>query len=201
VSKRIIVSGNKNYGLAKSLRIRFPEAKFCSRSTGYDFLNTQDRKRFVEETHDYDVYISCSSLRDFLQVILLREVVDSWQNAGKGGHLLVIGSSVDLETKGQNRIYTTEKKALKEYCLGISLMAKRTSPELGPNNPIKVTHISPGFLDTPSIVQKFPDIQTLSCDYVAGIVEWSLNQPDSVNLHQLSLTSIQTEFSTENCES
>ena len=77
--KKIIVAGNKNYGLAKSIFEAHSDAKFYSRTNGnLDLGKPLDRDVFVNHTLDYDVFISCSYLPDFKQLFLVGKVWRKW---------------------------------------------------------------------------------------------------------------------------
>lgn len=189
MSSKIIVSGNGSYGLGKSIYKTFPQAKFCSRTNGFDFLKTDDRYRFAEMTLQYSTYISCSSLEGFAQTLLLETVYKVWEKHSHQGHIIAIGSSADVPVKGTAWIYPVEKKSLRSYMRNLS---QRVLGGHGTrSNHIRTTYLSPGYLDTPEANEKHPGVRKLDCDYVAGVIAWLLSQPSAVNISELSLDPLQ----------
>lgn len=189
MSSSIVVSGNSTYGLGKSLYKVFPDAKFCSRRNGFDFLKSQDRYLFAESTLAHSVYISCSGLEGFAQTLLVESVYRAWEKNNHHGHIIAIGSSADTPVKGVVTVYPIEKKSLRAYMRNLS---QRVLGGHGSrSNQIRTTYLSPGYLNTPAIEEKHPHIRKLDCDYVAEVIAWLLQQPKSVNLSEISLDPIQ----------
>lgn len=191
--KSIIVSGNPNYGLGSSLYKKFPDAKFCSRSSGgYDFFNNDDMERFAEETKDFDVYISCSCLYHFQQTLLLGKVWKKWNEIKKKGQIIVFGSTADWGVKVW--MYPTEKKTLKDFCRRFGGAASGGGPNLFPGNGIRITYVAPGMLDLPKQREKYsPDLAKLDTDYLCGVVDWLINQPENINIYEISMDPVQHE--------
>jgi NAD(P)-dependent dehydrogenase (short-subunit alcohol dehydrogenase family) len=184
-----IISGNAHYGVGEALAKVFPQAVFASRSTGFDFDRPEDRARFAEISLGHSVYISCSALHQFRQTLLLQKVFDTWLSAQHQGHLVVLGSSADSVVKGTPWVYPAEKKALRAFCRNLSLMS------LGGHghkpSGIRITYLSPGYLNTPNANAKHPNIQKIDCSYIASLVQWVLLQPEHVNVSELCLDPIQ----------
>ncbi len=189
MSSNIIVSGNGSYGLGKSLYTLFPHAKFCSRTNGFDFLNAEDRHRFAEMSLQHSVYISCSTLENFAQTLLLETVYKAWEKHQHPGQMVLLGSSADTPVKGTAWIYPIEKKSLRAYARNLS---QRVLGSPGaPSSGIRITYLSPGYLNTPAANDKHPTVKKLDCDYVAGLVAWLVQQPAHVNISELSLDPLQ----------
>lgn len=184
MGKKIIISGNKSFGLGEHLFRAFGHARFCSRSSGYDFSDPENRSRFAKESLDYDVYIACSAMTGFLQIQLINDVYHTWREARKTGHVIAIGSTIDMTSKQMQRIYGTEKRALKDHCRALSLMV---------HNPphIRITHLSVGLLDTRQQAEKRPSENRLGCEYVTDVLRWIIEQPENYSLNQISLDPIQ----------
>lgn len=184
---KVIVAGNSNYGLAKSLANVFENndvwAEFYSKSNGgYDFLEQQKQKLFAEQSISYDVVILCSYIKNFSQVRLLEKIARLWFEQNKEGQIIVVGSTADLNTKGNTNIYPVEKKALKHYCRQLSISAAGDD-----GHRIRTTYIAPGNMHTPSQDKKLPQKKKLDCDYVAGLIYWLMQQPKQVVISELSL--------------
>mgnify|MGYP005689262449 FL=1 len=56
---------------------------------------------------------------------------------------------------------------------------------------IKTTLISPGSLNTSSVMKKHPDRKLIDTDYIAELVLWLIKQPTYVNINEISLDPIQ----------
>ena len=104
--------------------------------------------------------------------------------ADRKGHIINIGSTADTGVKGRTWRYPTEKKALKAYNRDLTYMT------MGGSN-IKTTLISPGSLTTPAIIKKHPDRKLIDVEYIAELVVWIINQPEYINVNELSIDPIQ----------
>lgn len=187
----MIVSGNPNYGVAQALAAKFPTAQFCSRSHGgFDFARSENVSRFVEESLKHQVYVSVSCLHQFKQILLLEAVIKRWRETQHQGHIIAFGSTADTPVKGTPWIYPIEKKALKAFCRNLSFatLGGHGSEPSG----IRITYISPGYVDTPGANRNHPQMKKLGCDYLAGVVAWVLDQPPGVNINEISLDPIQS---------
>lgn len=188
MEQKIIVSGNPDYGLAKAIAKRF-EARFCSRVNGYDFYKEESRKAFAEECLDYNVFICCAALWRFNQALLLEDVYKAWRSVQKEGQIICLGSTADTHVKPSDWMYPIEKKAVRAYCRNLSLGSLGGHGHKPPG--IRVTYLSPGYLDTPSMNKKQPDVDKIDTDYLAGIIEWVLQQPKNINISEIALDPIQ----------
>jgi len=185
MNRKMIVVGNKDYGLAKAIYKKYPHAKFCSRSNGdYNFYTRESMTRFAEESVDYDVCIFCTNLKRYFQLLLVSYVWKFWneyidENSEKVvGHFIVIGSTAD-SSPGTND-NAMEKKALKEWCRRFGEEASTTG--------IKITYVAPGVLDMNSMSEKYgEDFSKLKLDYVVDVISWILSQPKNINIHEISM--------------
>ena len=67
----MIITGNKNFGLAKELSILYPDATFVSRNSGYDLTKSEDQLRLSELVLTTDIFVNNSALWKFNQTVLL----------------------------------------------------------------------------------------------------------------------------------
>ena len=109
---------------------------------------------------------------------------NAMNEADRKGHIINIGSTADTGVKGRTWRYPTEKKALKAYNRDLTYMT------MGGSN-IKTTLISPGSLTTPAIIKKHPDRKLIDVEYIAELVVWIINQPEYINVNELSIDPIQ----------
>lgn len=183
---QILVAGNKEYGLAKSIAQLYPDAKFLSRSSGYNLGKQEVRQQTADDSLDYDVVLLISALGEFKQTLLLESIIKKWQETNHKGYIIALGSSADTPVKGSSWSYPVEKRALRAYCRQLSQIASSDNP-----NNWKVTYLSPGNMHTPKQDEKMPGIKKLDTDYVAGIIKWLLEQPQDVNISEICLDRIQ----------
>ena len=193
--KKIIIAGNKNYGLSKSLYNKFPDAKFCSRSNGeFDFLFGEGREKFAQLSLDYDVCILCSYIPHFAQTHLAECVWVKWQQNKHKGQIIVLGSTADASPK--RWMYPIEKRALRDFCRLYGKAASGGGPDLYPGNGIRITYVGPGMLDLPRQREKHgEDLAKLDIDYLSGVIEWIINQPENVNIYDITMDPVQYAIS------
>lgn len=179
---KILVAGNPEYGLAKGIHKKFPDATFISRTYGNLDLSIPSKQRELAEiSMDYDVFISVSCIWRFAQTEYVQEVAKRWVER-KHGYIIAIGSSADTPVKGSAWIYPTEKKALRAYCRQLSQISS------GENDcNLKVTYLSPGNIHTPKQDEKMPNVKKLDVEYITNVIDWLLNQPQDVNISELCL--------------
>ena len=189
--KTVIIAGNRNYGLGKTLAETYPNAKFCSRSCGgYDFKQLDQRNRFSELSLSYDVAILCSYIPQFNQVLVLNNLWETWNDAKHRGHIIVLGSTADTSPK--RWLYPVEKRALRDFCRLYGKGASGGGPDLYPSNGIKITYVAPGMLDLPKQREKNgPDLAMLDTKYLVSVIQWLLDQPENVNIYDISMDPVQ----------
>jgi len=183
---KILVAGNREYGLSKSIHSLYPEATFLSRKTGYDLTIKGVQHQVALTSLDYDVFLSISCLYDFEQLSLIKKIIDCWYENNHQGYLIALGSSADTPVKGTTRMYPVEKRAIRNYLRQISQICSGDEPKN-----FKITYLSPGNLHTPSMDRKLPELLKLNCDYVAGVINWLLQQPKNINISELCLDRMQ----------
>ena len=195
--KKILITGSRKYGLCEAICNLFDtinqgyvdtEIKYetASRSNGYNLETTKGQnklaKYYIEE--DFDIFINNSAIWKFHQVMIAECVFNAMKEVDRKGHIINIGSTADTGVKGRTWRYPTEKKALKAYNRDLTYMA------MGGSN-IKTTLISPGSLTTSSVMKKHPDRKLIDVEYIAELVVWTINQPEYINVNELSIDPIQ----------
>jgi NADP-dependent 3-hydroxy acid dehydrogenase YdfG len=182
MNKKILVAGNKNYGLARELYKIYPDAFFASRGTGYDLTKDLDQQKLAELISEYDVFINCSALFRFNQVILLDQIYKQAILKNVRPHIISIGSTTDRVKKGGSWLYNAEKKALRDYCntLGFAGVWDK-----GP----KISLISFGSLS--NVKHKHPDRICLDIEIAAKYIEWLIEQPSFLCINEISVDPLQ----------
>jgi NADP-dependent 3-hydroxy acid dehydrogenase YdfG len=114
----------------------------------------------------------------------------SWSESNKKGHMIALGSTADWSPKMW--LYPTEKKALRDFCRRYGGAASGGGPNLSPGNGIRITYVAPGMLDLPRQTEKYGEkIAKLDAHYLCGVVEWLIDQPDNVNIYEISMDPVQ----------
>lgn len=181
----ILISGNKESGLAYELYKIYPYATFCSRATGYELTQTTDQIRFAELAVEHDVVIICSALWKFQQTVLLDEVYKKVTEYNKTPHIITVGSTTDRVKNGKPWRYNAEKKALRDYSNTLALGG------VWDNKP-KVTYISFGTLSNNQ--EKHLDRKCLDISLAAQYIKWIINQPKYVNINEISIDPMQDKI-------
>ena len=190
--KKVLITGNRNYGLCKSICNLFDTVDdisytTISRSNGWNLDVGPEQKRladyFVDEK--FDIFINNSAIWKFHQIMIAEQVYAKCVEEKHSAHFIHMGSTADTGVKGRTWRYPTEKKALRDYNRDLTYMT------MGGSN-VKTTCLSPGSLTTPSVMKKHPDRKFLDTEYVADLILWLINQPDYVNINEISVDPIQT---------
>ena len=189
--KKVLITGNRNYGLCEAICNLFDtvdniDYSTASRSTGWSLDKNEEQERlaqhFIDE--DYNVFINNSAMWKFHQVMIAERLYDTAYKEGRHAQFIHMGSTADTGVKGRTWRYPTEKKALRDYNRDLTYMTS------GGSN-IKTTLISPGSLTTPSVIKKHPHRKLIDVEYIAEVILWLLQQPEYVNINEISLDPIQ----------
>jgi short-subunit dehydrogenase len=179
---KILITGNKEKGLAGALSKLYPTADFYSRTNGFDLTNSQKQKELAELVLNYDAIVICSALWKFNQTILLDEVYQACVKNKHRPYIISIGSTTDRVKNGKVWLYNAEKKALRDYMntLGINGVWGQ-----GP----KMTLISFGSLS--NVQAKHPDRICLDINRAAEYIKWLLDQPKDICINEISIDPLQ----------
>lgn len=178
----ILVIGDPTYGICESIYKLYPEAKYCSRKTGYNIWNQDAIDGIGELAQQYSTVILCSALHKFRQLMLAEAISTRWLQNKIKGYLIAFGSTADTPVKGNAQTYAIEKRALRAFCRQLSMIACDDTDRW-----IKATYLAPGNTHTKGQDEKMPGVKKLECDYIAGIVKWLIEQPYDVNISELCL--------------
>ena len=188
--KKILITGNRDYGLCQAICNMFDEQNYtyecASRDTGWSLDKNEEQLRLAKHfvMNDFNVFINNSALWKFHQIMIAEHVYNAANVAGIKSQFIHMGSTADTGVRGRTWRYPTEKKAMRDYNRDLTSMTQ------GGSN-IKTTCLSPGSLSTPSVMKKHPDRQLIDVEYIAEVILWLLNQPEYVNINEISLDPIQ----------
>ena len=180
----MIITGNKNTGLAGELYKLYPNSVFVSRKTGFDLTKKEDQDRFSVECLNHDVIINSSALWKFNQAVLLECIYKKCIENNHVPHIICIGSTTDRVKNGKAWLYNAEKKALRDYSntLALSGVWDKTP---------KVSYISFGTLTNNQ--EKHPNRKCLDISLAAQYIKWLIDQPKYVNINEISIDPMQDD--------
>ena len=181
---KILITGGHDWGLAEAIGkyLQKHKVSFVSRIKDFDLTTEIGRSKLSIESLNCDIFINCSKLDNFNQVLALKRVWDKWKKHNKKGHIINIGSTVDTGLKGGSRLYTTEKVALRNF-------SRKLTYDSISGNGIQVTYLSLGYLNTHGV--SFKDKVRIKLKYVASIIDWIINKPEYININEISIDPIQ----------
>lgn len=181
----MIITGNKNEGVAGALAKFYPDAEFCSRQNGFDLSRKVDQERLASLVCEHDVFVNCAALFKFNQTTLLNIVYHKCVLEKHNCHIINIGSTTDRVKKGGAWLYNAEKKALQDYSNTLGLTGVWAS---GP----KISYVSFGTLSNNA--EKHPERKLLDIDKAAEYIKWIVEQPKGLVINELSIDPMQPEF-------
>lgn len=183
MSKKILCTGNPEFGVASEIANIWPETEFISRTGwGWDLTQNNYKRRLAKKCLDYDVFINCSALWQYHQTILLDVVYKTAREVNHPLHIISLGSTTDRATKGSDWQYQQEKKALKSTSNALGLKSIWAG---GP----KVSYISFGTLSNNQ--HKHPDRKCLDINKAAEYIAWVIEQPEHININEISIDPMQ----------
>ena len=183
MDKRIIATGNPEFGVAKAIAERWPHTTFVSRTSwGYDLCQDSYKSKLAEKASNYDVFINCSALWHFNQTLVLDTVYKDALRHLKRLHIVNLGSTTDRATKGSDWLYQQEKKALRSTS---NAMGLKSIWQGGP----KVSYITFGTLENNA--HKHPGRKTMTLDEAVDLIEYVINMPDHLSVNELSVDPLQ----------
>jgi NADP-dependent 3-hydroxy acid dehydrogenase YdfG len=181
---QVLITGNKTYGLSCALANYYPNATFCSRTTGYDLTQRSDQDKFAELALEHDIIINCSALWRFEQTNLLETVWKKCVDNHHYPHIINIGSTTDRVKKGTSWRYNAEKKALRDFSNSLGLLGIW-------DNKLKISYISFGTLSNKQ--EKHPDRKCIDINDAAAYIKWLIDQPKYVNINEISIDPMQDD--------
>ena len=184
---KFITTGNPETGLASGIA-KVLDSDFCSRTNGWDLNNEDTQDKFVKYTNLYDgVILNAHTLVGnlaYVQARLMHKIYVNWQDQGRTGHLIGIGSITDHINTEQPWIkyisYRAEKVALENICQTINHNRANISPG------IKCSYISVGHMHTPYVDKLHPKEKKLTVEEVAQCIKYIVESP--MCIEEITLT-------------
>jgi NADP-dependent 3-hydroxy acid dehydrogenase YdfG len=178
----MLITGNKEFGIAKELYKFYPDAAFISRTTGVDLTTATGHIKCAALSLDHQIFVNCSALWKFNQTVLLETVYKACVSAQHDIHIINIGSTTDRVKNGKSWLYNAEKKALRDYSNTLGIAGVWNS---GP----KISYISFGTLSNNQ--EKHPERKTINIEQAAMYIKWVIDQPKEININEISIDPMQ----------
>jgi len=183
MNKRILCTGNPEFGVASEIAKRWPDTEFISRTTwGWDLTENGFKQRLAKKALDYDIFLNSSALWQYHQTLLLDVVYKTAAEAKHPLHIVSLGSTTDRTTKGSDWHYQQEKKALKSTSNALGLKSIWSG---GP----KVSYVTFGTLENNQ--HKHPDRKVMTLAEAVDCIEYVINAPKHLCVNELSVDPLQ----------
>jgi hypothetical protein len=181
--KRILCTGNPEFGVAQEIAHRWPQTQFVSRTGwGYDLTQNGYKQKLANKVLKYDIFINSSALWQYHQTLLLDVVYKTARAENKKLHIISLGSTTDRTTKGTDWHYQQEKKALRSTSNALGLQSIWAG---GP----KVSYVTFGTLDNNA--HKHPDRKVMQISEAVDYIEYIIEAPDHLCINELSVDPLQ----------
>ena len=141
-----------------------------SRSNGYDIQNV---KKILSIENEIDVFIN-NVYYETYQSQILYEFFEKWKDLNKT--IININSSSIHQSGAWNPKYVANKKHLNDITQ--SLIDKY------PNKKVRVINLNLGTLDSHN---NFSNFNKIECEKVGKVVKWCLEQPQEIEIQQLTI--------------
>jgi NADP-dependent 3-hydroxy acid dehydrogenase YdfG len=150
------------------------QIKGFSRSNGFDISQPGVIKKIVSESLCADVFIN-NAYHDFAQCELLEQLFRFWKHSRK--KTIVNINSRAKYGVGKAQFYGQTKKELFVKAEKMMFSGKLC----------RIININPGYVETDMVAEVHHKYNMLSPQQLAEMVVWCINQPQSVEIGELSV--------------
>lgn len=118
----IVCTGSPSHGgIASSLEKYYPNTYFVSKSNNYDLLTESDYMKFIDIVKNYNVFINHAQINLGFQEKILTDVYKNWSKHKIKGHIISIGSIVELEEwSWLDPVTSNEKISIRNVSLALN---------------------------------------------------------------------------------
>lgn len=182
----LITGGNSGVGL-EIAEYFAPHSLSLSRSNGFDIGSIEARKKIVERSLEFDIFVNHAHNGHIDgQTTLLYEVVQAWEVASKKGYIFNTGSIVLAQAQKEFKRYAVIKKALE---VASDQCCKKIENGLCS---FRMTLINPGMLDTEAVRQKSHwEGNGVRGSDMARLIESLYNGPSDLLISKINMSAIQ----------
>lgn len=172
---KVSITGHTD-GIGKAIADLYPDHLGFSRSNGYDISRPEDIDQIIEITTamDCDVFVN-NAYHNFAQCELLDGIFSHWKDNPDKTIVNVISRA--RYGLGKAKFYGQTKMELYAKAKAMMFSGKRC----------RIINLNPGYVKTAMVSHVSEDINMLSPEQVANIVKWCLDQPQGVEIGELSV--------------
>jgi len=172
----ILCTGNpKKLTIAWAAQQKWDKVTCVSLSSGWDLnlLNQHDKLQFKSLVRNFDVFINSSFIAPDVQSQLLTLVCDEWMAADIKGHVITIGTTLEMSSDVRFQPYINSKKELRNLSLNLSNQTGITG--------VKTTYVVVGGVNN----QQPHSADFVGPDSIINLIDWVLKFPDLLPLIQI----------------
>lgn len=188
---KILLTGNPDKDIASKICTTLSQVDTVSRkgSSTYniDLSQNENVKELAYISLEYDVFINCALIPNFGQTQILQQVWTEWKSKNKTGHIISFGSAVDYYYRPDNRLYSIEKRALRDLNRSLSKHATWFDSQ------IRCTYFSFGGVSTEKTQNQWGHYKHFDMQEIANYVKWIVESPHNMNIDELHITPIQPQ--------
>ena len=148
-----------------------------SRSNGYDISTKQNI--IIRSAKDCDVFIN-NAYKGYKQVDLLNAVFEMWKDNPNKTIVNISSLSKYPGLSGNISGYSAQKAALSHQAFLLMFKTERKC---------RMINVNPGYVRTDIVSHVSEDTPMLTPDEVAGCIAWAIEQPQHIEIGELSLWS------------
>lgn len=174
----ILCTGNPTHKtVASAVKKLWPDAKFASRTNGYDFKSWTDdtQTTFKENIINFDVFINSSFIYPGVQMTLLDTVCATWMEKNVKGHIINIGTTLEWEGHSQYRDYVISKQQFRARSLELNQQTGITG--------VKTSYIIVGGIND----GRDENSDKLDLHSIAECINWILHKKERIGLLQIEV--------------
>jgi NADP-dependent 3-hydroxy acid dehydrogenase YdfG len=173
---KIAITGHtKGIGRAIAGLYYTDEVVGFSRSNGYDIFNPDDVKKIIESSLECDVFVN-NAYHGTSQVNIFEKLLKYWNNDPT--KTIVNINSRTIYNGPNQRQYTTDKKLLRSSAVNAIRDVDRKC---------RVININPGYVQTDMTASVHEQYNMLTPEQLAGMIKWCLDQPQGIEIGELSV--------------
>ena len=148
-----------------------------SRSNGYDIITKQSI--IIRSSKDCDVFVN-NAYSGFAQLDILKGMYNQWQNSSDKTIVNIISRAKYYKVgQTQNEEYCAHKKALDD--LSSTMIFNRARKKC------RIINVNPGYVKTDMVSHISEDVEMLTAQEVADCIAWAIEQPQHIEIAELSL--------------
>jgi NADP-dependent 3-hydroxy acid dehydrogenase YdfG len=178
----ILCTGNPDkLTIAWAAKQKWNQVKCISLSSGWDLklVNQHNKLQFSSLIRNFDVFINSSFIAPNVQSQLLTLVCNEWMAADIKGHIITIGTTLEMSEDKEFQLYINDKRELRNLSLDLSNQTAKTG--------VKTTYVVVGGINN----QQPNTTDFVDPCAVVDLIDWSLNFSSLLPLIQIEKNKVQ----------